>query len=54
MEATGDLIDNKIVNYKKITTKYFRDGWKWNKNTKERYISPEEREQIIRELRLTI
>ena len=39
-EATGDLIGNKIAEDVELTT------------YKERYISPEERKQIIDELRL--
>ena len=57
-EATGDLIGNKITD--KITKKpsielhsieMHANGTN-NKTPKERYISPEERQQIIDELRL--
>ena len=44
-EATGDLIDNKIAD--KITAKPIK-----NNVINERYISPEERQKIIDELRL--
>ena len=53
-EATGDLIGNKIAD--KITSaskKYNKELPKEEINThKKRYISPEERQQIIDELRL--
>ena len=52
-EATGDLIGNKIAD--KIT-KVSKNNSKTDKNEleipKERYISPEKRQQIIDELRL--
>ena len=44
-EATGDLIVNKIAD--KITAKPIK-----NDVTNERYVSPEERQKIIDELRL--
>ena len=44
-EATGDLIGNKIAD--KITAKPIK-----NDVTNERYISPEERQEIINKLRL--
>ena len=44
-EATGDLIGNKIAD--KITAKPIK-----NDVTKERYVSPEERQEIINKLRL--
>ena len=44
-EATGDLIGNKIAD--KIIAKPIK-----NNITNERYISPEERQKIIDELRL--
>ena len=44
-EATGDLIRNKIA--EKITAKPIK-----NDVTNERYISPEERQEIINKLRL--
>ena len=44
-EATGDLIGNKISD--KITAKPIK-----NDVTKERYVSPEERQKILDELRL--
>ena len=44
-EATGDLIGNKIAD--KITAKPIK-----NDVTNERYISPEEREEIINKLRV--
>ena len=44
-EATGDLIGNKIAD--KITTKPIK-----NDLTNERYVSPEERQEIINRLRL--
>ena len=43
--ATGDLIGNKIAD--KITAKPIKNGV-----TNERYVSPEERQKIIDELRL--
>ena len=54
MEATGDLIGNTIVNR---TTKVSKNSEtvtnEHNKGiSKERYISPEERKEIIDELRL--
>ena len=61
-EATGDLIGNKIADKiasvsKKKSTKELRDNDKTEGDTeittyKERYISPEERQQIIDKLRL--
>ena len=44
-EATGDLIGNKISD--KITAKPIK-----NDVTNERYVSPEERQKILDELRL--
>ena len=44
-ETTGDLIGNKIAD--KITAKPIK-----NDVTNERYISPEERQEIINKLRL--
>ena len=44
-EATGDLIGNKIAD--KITAKPIK-----NDVTNERYVSPEERQKILDELRL--
>ena len=44
-EATGDLIGNKIAD--KITAKPMK-----NDVTNERYVSPEERQEIINKLRL--
>ena len=44
-EATGDLIGNKIAD--KITAKLIK-----NDATNQRYVSPEERQKIIDELRL--
>ena len=44
-EATGDLIGNKIAD--KITAKPIK-----NDVTNERYVSPEERQEIINKLRL--
>ena len=44
-EATGDLIGNKIAD--KITAKPTK-----NDVTNERYVSPEERQEIINKLRL--
>ena len=50
-EATGDLIGNRIAN--KITKKSSKDEITNElEKPKERYISPEERQQIIDELRL--
>ena len=50
-EATGDLIGNRIAN--KITKKSSKDEITNElEKPKERYISPEERTQIIDELRL--
>ena len=57
-EATGDLVDNKIANKvtsasKKSTKKLPTIDEDVELNThKKRYISPEERQQIIDELRL--
>ena len=45
-EATGDLIGNKIAD--KITAKTIK-----NDVTNERFVSPEERQEIISKLRLT-
>ena len=50
-EATGDLIGDKIAN--KITkASKLHSKESINEIPKERYISPEERQQIIDELRL--
>ena len=61
-EATGDLISNKIADKitsvsKKKSTKELHDNDEKEEDveiatTKKRYISPEERKQIIEELRL--
>ena len=66
-EATGDLISNKIANKiisvsKKVTKKRFKriifnrvavkNRWNEIKIAKERYISPEKRQNIINELGL--
>ena len=61
-EATGDLIGNKIADKiasvsKKKSTKELHDNDKTEEDTeitthKERCISPEERQQIVDELRL--
>ena len=66
-EATGDLISNKIANKiisvsKIVTKKRFKriifnrvavkNRWNEIKIAKERYISPEKRQNIINELRL--
>ena len=48
--AAGDLIDNKIVD--KISDSNISSKETNNEIPKERYISPEERQQIIDELRL--
>ena len=60
-EATGDLIDNKIANR---VTGFSKNSQQNNSETvtkendkeipKERYMSPEERQKIIDNLRLTI
>ena len=56
-EATGDLIGNKIAHNITIVSREFHSkelssNESNNKIPKERYISPEERQQIIDELRL--
>ena len=60
-EGTGDLIDNKIADKitsvsKKSTTKLYDEELQSseanNEIPKERFISPQERQQIIDELRL--
>ena len=61
-EATGDLIGNKIAEKKlslskKKSTKELRDNDETEKDGeitthKRRYVSPEERQQIIDELKL--
>ena len=61
-EATGNLIGNKIADKitsfpKKKPTKELRDNDKTEEDAeitthKKRYVSPEERQQIIDELRL--
>ena len=51
-EATGDLIDNKIADkIAKVSKVHSKDAN--NEIPKERYISSEESQQIIDELRLT-
>ena len=47
---TGNLIGKKVSKKvtKKNTTKYLRDSWKWNGNTKKIYIS-RKRQEIINE-----
>ena len=54
-EATGDLIGkkiaNKITSYSKKTASEPHSNWQSN-TKKERYISPQERQKIIDELRL--
>ena len=53
-EATGDLIENKIAdkitNPSKKSSKGLQDDEK--EIPKERYVSPEKRQQVINELRL--
>ena len=49
-KATGDLIGNKIVD--KITAKPHNKDEVINGTSKERYISPKERQKIIDELKL--
>ena len=49
-KATGDLIGNKIAD--KITAKPHNKDEVMNGITKERYISPKERQKIIDELKL--
>ena len=49
-KATGDLIGNKIAD--KVTAKPHNQDEVINGIPKERYISPEERQKIIDELRL--
>ena len=55
-EAAGDLIGNKIVDkitsYSKKTAKERHSNDASNEIPKERYISPQERQKIIDELRL--
>ena len=48
----GNKSSNKVI--KKTTTKYFRDCWKKKEVLKEKYISPEEKGQIIDELVVTL
>ena len=54
--ANGDLIENeiadKITNVSKKSPKEFHSNEANNEIPKERYISPQERQQIIDELRL--
>ena len=50
-KATGDLIGSKIA--RKITAKPHNKDEVINGIPKERYISPKERQKIIRELRIT-
>ena len=58
-EATGDLIGNKITNKITCASKSSKKLHSQNNNLdeidipKEKYISPEKRQQIIHELRLT-
>ena len=49
-KATGDLIGNKIAD--KITAKLHNKDEVINGTSKERYISPKERQKIIDELKL--
>ena len=56
-EATGDLIGNKIADKKKKPAKQLPNDETKEEDVeiatpKKRYISPEERKQIIEELRL--
>ena len=60
-EATGDLIRNKITDKitsvskkssRELDSKELHSNEAKNEITKERYISPQERKQIIDELRL--
>ena len=56
-EATGDLVGNKIADKitsvsKKSRSEEIQSNEVNNEITKERYISPKERQQIIHELRL--
>ena len=56
-EATGDLVDNKIADkitsfFKTYTKKLLTIDENVELTTHKRYISPEERQQIINELRL--
>ena len=53
-EATGDLIDNKIAdNVTKASNTVKAENTEFNKEIpKERYISPEKRQQVNDELRL--
>ena len=55
-EATGDLVGNtianKILNIKKKTASESHSNAASNEIPKERYISPQERQKIIDELRL--
>ena len=63
-EPTGDLIGNKIADkitnvWKKKSTKELHDNDETEEDTeitthKKRYVSPEERQQIIDELRLVL
>ena len=50
-EATGNLIGNTTVELQKFTTEYIRDE-NDKEIPKERYITPEERQKIINDLRL--
>ena len=57
-EATGDLIGNKIADKitsasKKSQNEEIQSNEANNEITKERYISPKERQKIIDELKLT-
>ena len=57
VEATGDLIVNKIVNeIKNVSEKSSQNALKTDENEietpKEIYISPEKRQQVINQLRL--
>ena len=59
-EATDDLIGNKIADKITFASKKSAEEWQNNKTEvdleratpKKRYISPEERQQVIDELRL--
>ena len=56
-EATGDLIDNKIANKttsssKKVSQNNLEEANNEIDIPKERYISPQKRQQIVDELRL--
>ena len=52
-KATGDLIGNKIVNKITSASKRSKSDEVNNEIPKERYISPNKRQKIISELKLT-